>query len=287
MEGNGTANDIRAILHRAKEARERLRNPPNAVPDAGIDLKRKPAAFSPLVPKPIYVVQISQPEPPPPPPEPLPPPIPPDTPTCFTPKLMATRIVKVVAHYFGVAAEEITGPSRRGYLIMPRQMACYILREVTRKSIPMIGFYLGGRDHSTILYAYKKIQRRIREDHLVATHYSNIMALINADAADTSPAVPAQPQPVMALQLENQKSLSQPEIYVLDKASGTALVDTKTAKFSNYFWPIFGGDYPRPARQEAPRYRQPLEGFVGFVASLADYRERQILAWSSTSVGLP
>ncbi len=278
--GNEATDDIRSICALSRERRYRLNHPPHPVADIGIDLNRnKVAHVQPDLTDPSWQAI--------PPPPPLPPPTPKEEiPSCWTGRLFTKRIIAITAQYFGITSDDIIGHRRGAKFVRPRQMACYLLREITHKSFPTIGGILGSRDHTTTLYSYRKIERQIREKIDIHTHYSNIMALIDAElASNPRPPVPSVTQPVVAVELENQKSLPQPEIYFMAEASGTAMVDTKTAKFSNYYWPIYGDDYTSRSRQETPRPRQPPEMCFGFLAGLADYRERQILAGSSTALG--
>ena len=79
------------------------------------------------------------------------------------------RIVEVVARHFGVSIEEMLGPKRNRTLVLPRQVAMYICRELTSSSLMEIGRRFGGRDHSTVLHAYSKIvQLMEQQDQMVA-----------------------------------------------------------------------------------------------------------------------
>jgi chromosomal replication initiator protein len=67
------------------------------------------------------------------------------------------------AAHFGFAVEELCGPRRTRALVNARQIAMYLTRELTEMSLPRIGEAFGGRDHSTVIHAYKKIQALIKE----------------------------------------------------------------------------------------------------------------------------
>ncbi len=68
------------------------------------------------------------------------------------------RIQRVVCDYFKVTIEDIKGKKRSQNINYPRQVAIYLCRELTTESYPKIGTYFGGRDHSTIINAYNKIE---------------------------------------------------------------------------------------------------------------------------------
>ena len=68
------------------------------------------------------------------------------------------RIQRVVCDYFKINIEELKGKKRNKNINYPRQIAIYLCRELTEESYPKIGTYFGGRDHSTIINAYQKIE---------------------------------------------------------------------------------------------------------------------------------
>jgi len=79
--------------------------------------------------------------------------------------LTPEEIVKGVADHYGLKAEEIRGAGRRKEVVIPRQVAMYLIREVTHMSLPEIGQFFDGRDHTTVLYAIQKIQEAIDTDN--------------------------------------------------------------------------------------------------------------------------
>ena len=71
------------------------------------------------------------------------------------------RIAKAVADYYGVQMDALKGQKRDKAIVMPRQVAMFLMREETDVSLLRIGAELGGRDHSTVLHACDKITREI------------------------------------------------------------------------------------------------------------------------------
>ena len=71
------------------------------------------------------------------------------------------RIAMAVAEYYDVDMEALRGKKRDRAIVMPRQIAMYLMREETDVSLLRIGAELGGRDHSTVLHACKKIDREV------------------------------------------------------------------------------------------------------------------------------
>lgn len=78
----------------------------------------------------------------------------------LTPK----QVVTVVAGFFDVSVEELGGDSRKKELVIPRQIAMYLLREELKSSFPAIGQELGGRDHTTAMHACTKITKELERD---------------------------------------------------------------------------------------------------------------------------
>ena len=77
-------------------------------------------------------------------------------------------IVKRVAETFGVKTKELLGPSRLRTVLLPRQVAMFLARDVGLLSLPRIGAHFGGRDHSTVLHAVNKIRTAMTGDQQLA-----------------------------------------------------------------------------------------------------------------------
>jgi chromosomal replication initiator protein len=73
-------------------------------------------------------------------------------------------ILKAVAEYYNLRPEEVRGAGRRKEVVIPRQIAMYLIREMTHASLPEIGQFFDGRDHTTVLYAIQKIQESLDTD---------------------------------------------------------------------------------------------------------------------------
>jgi chromosomal replication initiator protein len=82
--------------------------------------------------------------------------------------LTAPRIQQAVAEYFGVKTSEIRSKSRLRAVTFPRQVAMFLCRELTSASLPEIGRYFGGKDHTTVLHSCAKIARLEAHDEQVA-----------------------------------------------------------------------------------------------------------------------
>jgi chromosomal replication initiator protein len=74
------------------------------------------------------------------------------------------RIMEIVCEYFGLTPEELRSKKRVKNIILPRQIAMYLSRELTNSSLNSIAIEFSGKDHTTVLHAYKKIKELIEKD---------------------------------------------------------------------------------------------------------------------------
>jgi chromosomal replication initiation ATPase DnaA len=75
----------------------------------------------------------------------------------------AAAIMAVTADFFGVSIADLCGPGKTKALAQARQIAMYLCRELTTLSLPWIGQTFGGRDHTTVMHADKKIRNEIAQ----------------------------------------------------------------------------------------------------------------------------
>lgn len=88
----------------------------------------------------------------------------------------AEAIMTATAGYFGITHDDLTGSSRVATIASARQVAMYLCREMTELSLPKIGAKFGGRDHSTVLHAVRKITEKIGVDRDL---YNQVTELTN------------------------------------------------------------------------------------------------------------
>ena len=212
----------------ALEIRNRLKNPPNAVRDDGIDLKRKVipiAAITSAETVPIHrndeAAMIGVPLP--------------SAPllveamndvVAVKARMVALKkemdilrdkyafleetvedlkrpkielVQRVVCKYYGVSKIDIVSARRTANLVRPRQMAMYLAKTLTTKALGTIGQHFGGRDHTTVLHAVRKMERlrgvnaelKAEIDHLIVKLCPHVASASNPDEARDDPA----PQP--------------------------------------------------------------------------------------------
>jgi chromosomal replication initiator protein len=98
------------------------------------------------------------------------------------PEITASLIIAQTAAYFGLSIEELTGPSRGRHLVMARQIAMYLCRELTDLSLPKIGAQFGNRDHTTVMYADRKINQLLAERRAVFNQVSELTNRVKLQA---------------------------------------------------------------------------------------------------------
>jgi chromosomal replication initiator protein len=98
------------------------------------------------------------------------------------PEITAGLIIAQTAAYFGLAIDELTGPSRGRHLVMARQIAMYLCRELTELSLPKIGAQFGNRDHTTVMYADRKINQLLAERRAVFNQVSELTNRVKLQA---------------------------------------------------------------------------------------------------------
>ena len=89
------------------------------------------------------------------------------------------KIQKLVAGYYKIRVADLLSSRRTRSITRPRQLAMAITKELTRHSLPEIGGAFGGRDHTTVLHACRKITELRSEDSLVDEDYENIIRLLS------------------------------------------------------------------------------------------------------------
>ena len=92
------------------------------------------------------------------------------------PEITSATIMAQTAAYFGLSMEDLCGSSRSRVLVTARQIAMYLCRELTDLSLPKIGQQFGGRDHTTVMHADRKIRQLMAERRSV---YNQVTELTN------------------------------------------------------------------------------------------------------------
>lgn len=88
------------------------------------------------------------------------------------------RIQRIVCEYFKLDIEDLKGKKRSKDINYPRQIAIYLCRIMTNESFPKMGTYFGGRDHSTIISAYQRIERDLKTNIQLQTVINDLKSKI-------------------------------------------------------------------------------------------------------------
>jgi len=83
-------------------------------------------------------------------------------------KVDVKNIIKEVGAYYKVATTDITSKSRKRDIVLARQVAMYLTRELSEYSYPKIGSSFGGRDHTTVMHGCVKIEKALKENEVLA-----------------------------------------------------------------------------------------------------------------------
>ena len=92
------------------------------------------------------------------------------------PEITAGLIIGQTSSYFGLTIDDLCGQSRSRVLVTARQIAMYLCRELTELSLPKIGQQFGGRDHTTVMHADRKIRQLLGERRTI---YNQVAELTN------------------------------------------------------------------------------------------------------------
>lgn len=95
------------------------------------------------------------------------------------PQKITPRIIKEkLCYYYGIPLKDLDSKKRTQLIAFPRQIAMYLTRELTDCSFPNIGKAFGGRDHTTVLHAHKKISHKLEEDEDLLKEIEDIKSSI-------------------------------------------------------------------------------------------------------------
>ena len=85
------------------------------------------------------------------------------------------NIQRVVAEYYKIKVSDLHSKRRSRSVARPRQVAMYLAKDLTNHSLPEIGESFGGRDHTTVLHACRKIKELLEEDADIAEDVKNLL----------------------------------------------------------------------------------------------------------------
>jgi hypothetical protein len=170
---------VAEFRHRANELHFRLRNPPNAVPDRDIQMRRgapvevlRPFAKSPLNEVEFHMRCLeffnksveARPKP-----EPEAP---------ISRGFLAQATIRHVAQFYGLSVNDIVSDRRTQNVVMVRWICMWMLKEITGQSLPWIGKRLAGRDHTTVMHGLRKIEQLRKTDQILQNELNQFLSAL-------------------------------------------------------------------------------------------------------------
>ena len=95
-------------------------------------------------------------------------------------KVTLDDIKEVVSNYYNISTEDLVSKRKTKNIAYPRQVAMYIARKLTDMSLPKLGEEFGGRDHSTVLHAYNKVEEDIENSQDAKKNIEDIISMLNS-----------------------------------------------------------------------------------------------------------
>jgi len=89
-----------------------------------------------------------------------------------------TEIIKTISSFYEINEKSLFEKTRKKEIVKPRQIAMYLLREDLNISYPYIGQKFGQRDHTTVIHAYRKIERSLKKDDKLIEEIENIRGIL-------------------------------------------------------------------------------------------------------------
>ncbi|MBQ6398791.1 MAG: chromosomal replication initiator protein DnaA [Clostridia bacterium] len=93
-------------------------------------------------------------------------------------QVTAELIMQTVSDYYGLTIGELTGPTRKREITVPRQIAMYLTREMTGMSLPQIGSVFGGRDHTTVMHSCKIVEANMAANANIGMVVEDVKRLV-------------------------------------------------------------------------------------------------------------
>jgi len=88
------------------------------------------------------------------------------------------KIMSIVSKHYNISQSDITGQRRNKEIVLPRQVCIYLMRKELGVSYPKIGKILGGRDHTTIIHSFEKMEKMLKEDDELSTDVHKLKELV-------------------------------------------------------------------------------------------------------------
>ena len=97
--------------------------------------------------------------------------------------LTIESLQETVATYFDLPSDVLRARTRKKEIVVPRQIAMFLCKQLTDSSLKTIGLHFGGRDHSTVIHAYQTIQEKVEQNDQLRHDVEAILTRLNIDAS--------------------------------------------------------------------------------------------------------
>ena len=97
--------------------------------------------------------------------------------------ISADYVQEIIARFFNIDKKDLKGPKRSNDIAFPRQIAMYLCRETANMSFPQIGNEFGKRDHTTVMHAYSKIEKEIKNNPTTKLTVESVKKILLEDKA--------------------------------------------------------------------------------------------------------
>ena len=96
-----------------------------------------------------------------------------------TKQITADYIISMVAEHYNVSTADLCGNKRSSKIVMPRQVAMYLCREILAIPLKNVGQYLGNRDHTTVMHGVEKIEKELQTNEQLQSTIDTLKKKIN------------------------------------------------------------------------------------------------------------
>ena len=94
-------------------------------------------------------------------------------------RIKVEDILRVVSRHYGVSRGDLLSERRHRSVVWPRQIGMYLAKQLTARSLPEIGRRFGGRDHTTVLHAIRKIDKLLKGNIQLKDELDDLKRLLN------------------------------------------------------------------------------------------------------------
>jgi len=91
--------------------------------------------------------------------------------------ILINTIIEAITEYYKVRTPDLKGKSRLREIVLPRQVAMYLAKDLTNLSLKSIGYHFGGRDHSTVIHAIQTVNDLMDTNKEISTAVAKLLKM--------------------------------------------------------------------------------------------------------------